>query len=326
MAALNENERLNVEVEEIQGQLQGPDERKRIHLREGLYFLANKRTRTLLDLNCGNPAPGTLVIAYQKNTDAHVGNQLWILKQDGLDGTYTLRNFQGGTFLELGGGTRENGSGTSCSERVINGQNRSNQEWRVEEHEPHHYRLRCSRTDTFLEVAGGKSSNGAHVTCSEATGECDHQLWCFESVSRTSGDIKALFESWKPSIVPRLLHPYGDLSQYFVLPVDLRKEIWQNTNLLRQPIRPHLFDYDDFVILLKNSITVWARDRFQADVRGYSVLFGIIYGEANKGPRAYNWYLSADMCSLVFFDAQSGNEYGPAALDSFGFEPTFAMF
>lgn len=32
------------------------------------------------------------------------------------------------------------------------------------------------------------------------------------------------------------------------------------------------------------------------------------------------------MCSLVFFDPQSGNEYGPAALDSFSFEPTFAMF
>ncbi|KAG8902660.1 hypothetical protein FRC01_009518, partial [Tulasnella sp. 417] len=61
-------------------------------------------------------------------------------------------------------------------------------------------------------------------------------------------------------------------------------------------------------------------------IRGYSILFGIIYGEARKGPKAYNWYLSPDMCSLVFFDAQSGKEYGPAALDGFGFEPTFATF
>lgn len=32
------------------------------------------------------------------------------------------------------------------------------------------------------------------------------------------------------------------------------------------------------------------------------------------------------MTSLVFFDPQSGKEYGPAALNGFGFEPTFAMF
>lgn len=52
----------------------------------------------------------------------------------------------------------------------------------------------------------------------------------------------------------------------------------------------------------------------------------MIYGETRKGPRAYNWYLSPDLFSLVFFDVQSGQEYGPAALDSFGFEPTFALF
>lgn len=40
-----------------------------------------------------------------------------------------------------------------------------------------------------------------------------------------------------------------------------------------------------------------------------------MYGEAQNGPRAYNWYLSQDMGSLVFFDPQSGREYGPAALD-----------
>lgn len=61
-------------------------------------------------------------------------------------------------------------------------------------------------------------------------------------------------------------------------------------------------------------------------VQGVSVLFGIIYGEPKKGPKAYNWYLTADMCSLVFFDAQIGQEYSPAALDGLDFKPTFVTF
>lgn len=61
-------------------------------------------------------------------------------------------------------------------------------------------------------------------------------------------------------------------------------------------------------------------------VQGVSVLFGIIYGEARKGPKAYNWYLTRDMCSLAFFDAQTGEEYSAAALDGFGFEPTVINF
>lgn len=59
--------------------------------------------------------------------------------------------------------------------------------------------------------------------------------------------------------------------------------------------------------------------------RGFGILFGIIYGGARRGPKAYNWYLTSDMCSLVFFDTQPGKEYTAAALNGFGFEPTFAM-
>lgn len=61
-------------------------------------------------------------------------------------------------------------------------------------------------------------------------------------------------------------------------------------------------------------------------IRGFAILFGMVYGEARRGPKAYNWYLMNDMCSLVFFDPQTGKEYSVAGLDGFGFEPTFAMF
>ncbi|KAG8986038.1 hypothetical protein FRB90_004252, partial [Tulasnella sp. 427] len=84
------------------------------------------------------------------------------------------------------------------------------------------------------------------------------------------------------------------------------------------------FDYDDFVIKAKDAVNTWARDNLQ--IHGYSVLFGIIFGGAKIGPKAYNWYLSADMRSLVLFDPQTGAEYTPTVLVEFGFEPTFAMF
>ncbi|KIO17417.1 hypothetical protein M407DRAFT_172304 [Tulasnella calospora MUT 4182] len=186
--------------------------------------------------------------------------------------------------------------------------------------------IQCSRTNTFMEIPRGDPSNDVDARCSGASEEGDHQLWNLEPASRTSAEIKALFWSWKPGFLPHVFQPYGESAQYFVLRNETRRTLWQGANLLHQPIRSHLFDYDDFVIRMKEATTRWAMNRFQADVPGFSVLFGIIYGEAPKGPRAYNWYLSPDMCSLVFFDAQIGKEYCTAALNELGFEPTLAIF
>lgn len=111
-----------------------------------------------------------------------------------------------------------------------------------------------------------------------------------------------------------------------MLPHELRQSIWNDTKLPEQPVRQGVFDYNVFVIKSQDAVSSWARDTYPAQVQGASVLFGIIYGEARKGPKAYNWYLSRDMRSLVFFDAQIGEEYSPAALDEFGFEPTFVTF
>ncbi|KAG8992788.1 hypothetical protein FRB90_000899 [Tulasnella sp. 427] len=151
-----------------------------------------------------------------------------------------------------------------------------------------------------------------------------HQLWSVERVSRSSGEIKAALALWKPDILHHLFQPYGDDAQYFVLPYELRKTIWEGTKLQRQAVRKHVFDYDNFVIKSKDAVSTWARDRLRLD--NFAVLFGVVYGNAKKGAKAYNWYLSNDMHDLAFFDAQTGREYTPAALNAFGFEPTFATF
>ncbi|KAG8906950.1 hypothetical protein FRC01_007859 [Tulasnella sp. 417] len=114
--------------------------------------------------------------------------------------------------------------------------------------------------------------------------------------------------------------------RYFVLSHELRQSIWEKTNLRTQKLHQNMFDYDDLVVKAKEAVRAWARDKFPNATRGYSVLFGIVYGGAKKGPKAYNWYLTSDMSALVFFDAQTGREYTPAAIDGFGFEPTFMTF
>ncbi|KAG8917505.1 hypothetical protein FRC01_002402, partial [Tulasnella sp. 417] len=59
-------------------------------------------------------------------------------------------------------------------------------------------------------------------------------------------------------------------------------------------------------------------------IPGFGVLFGIVYGATPNERKAYNWYLTDDMLSLVFFDPQTGKEYSSGALDASGFVPTLA--
>lgn len=87
---------------------------------------------------------------------------------------------------------------------------------------------------------------------------------------------------------------------------------------------PYLFDYDLFLIKTKDKVHSWARDLFPVEIRGFGVLFGIVYGEAKKELKAYNWYLTDDMFSLIFFDPVTGREYSAEALNGSGFEPIFA--
>lgn len=329
MVSGNSEIQSKMEVEESQGQPPRYEDRddQVMSVREGLYTLTNKKSRTNLDLCDGNPTKGTQVHGYEQHTEEDMGNQIWLIMKDGSNDTYSVRNLQSGTFLDLFGTDRQNGSKVVGWPRVLGSPGRSSQEWRIEERELDYHTIQCARTDTFLEILGGNSTNCAGVTCSEAADqEWDHQLWRLELISRTGTEIKSIFKSWKPNIGPLLLQSHDKSSQYFVLPNQPRQDIWKKAGLLRQPLRSHFFDYDNFVICMKDAVTLWATNRFQADVRGYSVLFGMIYGEARRGPKAYNWYISRDMCSLLFFDAQSGKEYSPAALDGFGFEPTFAIF
>lgn len=287
---------------------------------EGLYVIINKIARTVLDLS--GAEAGSRSHCFQRLDNHFIGNQLWLIQQKGLNATFTLRSFKHNNVLEVTAGE----SYVAGRPRVLSEENRLKQEWLIVEHGPRQYTVQCVQAKKFLELPEGNPTNGTQVTCTEASEDRVHQIWELERVSRSSVEVKTIIERWKPELLPRILQPYEDTAEYFVLGYELRKSIWESTNLRQQRLHQHMFDYDDFVVKAKEAVRAWARDNFPNVTRGYSVLFGIIYGEENKVPKAYNWYLTPDMSALVFFDAQTSREYTPAALDGFGFEPTFATF
>ncbi|KAG8912336.1 hypothetical protein FRC01_005146 [Tulasnella sp. 417] len=71
---------------------------------DGLYVLTNIKSRTVLDLHGGNSGGGTHCAGFARNTNDCIDHQLWIVKHDTSNDTYTLRNLRGGTYLDLQAG------------------------------------------------------------------------------------------------------------------------------------------------------------------------------------------------------------------------------
>lgn len=287
----------------------------------GLYVLINKGTNMLLDLRGGNRASGSPCEGWPRNFNEKIDHQFWVISHNQADGSHKIMSYRAGTFLHLESGKHER---VVAFNRVGDGDSNHHQQWKISgQLGAKYYTIECLGSHKFLEIAHSKTANGAPVTCSPQAHD-DHQLWEVLKVSCTHQCIRGLIQSWKPELVKHLVRPFADDVQYFVLPDKLRDSIYDATQLLNQPVRKGTFDHGDFAIKVKDAVKTWARDRSPTD--GYSVLFGIIYGEASKGPNAYNWYLSSNMKSLVFFDPQANKEYKSADLDSFGFKPSCAVF
>ncbi|KAG8915873.1 hypothetical protein FRC00_010194 [Tulasnella sp. 408] len=207
-------------------------------LPDGLYVLTNNKSRTVLDLSVGTLTskvlvgctgfsqlsfitPGTVGWAittmgprgFERKTDYSIADQLWIVKHETLNDTYTLRNYGLGTYLDLSAGPK-NGSLVTANNRSLADESRRNQEWRIIEEEIDQYK---------------NPANGTSATCSALVDSGDHQLWTLERVSRKTREIKTVLESWKPGI--RLFQPYGDDAEYLspLLPATLAID----------PLEPH---------------------------------------------------------------------------------------
>ncbi|KAG8941221.1 hypothetical protein FRC04_004673 [Tulasnella sp. 424] len=307
-------------------------------LPEGLYIFANKTGEMVLDL----PESGWFSLLFRPESVGlgeqtpiqlfHRRNQLWIVKRDGSGGAFTVQNLLWGSFLSapvkvyetyLVLFRKEVGSPVvKGNRRSLNARLRSHQEWRIGKTSAELFTVHCEHNNTFLDIVGLGQLHA--VLGSVRIPGREEQLWELERVSRTGQEIRKILSDWKPDLASRIFEPYPDDAQYFVLPYELRKSLLDRAGISRQGYIKYAFDYHDLVIKAKDSISSWARGRFAAS--GYSLLFGVIYGEAERGPKAYNWYLASDMRSLAFLDAQTGKEYTTAALDEFSFQPVFATF
>ncbi|KAG8902122.1 hypothetical protein FRC00_001563 [Tulasnella sp. 408] len=277
---------------EIENPLVAPNDDVQQVIVDGLYILTNEKARTLLNLSGGFIDSGTVCHGWQCNPCHGMDHQLWELKQSGANGSYRIMSFRGLTYLDLEAGKSEDGTKVFACSYVGEGSNRLRQEWFIEEHEGS-YKF----GDIFSIL---KPDNGIQATCSRWVGG-DHQLWDLERVSGRTAEIKAIIESWKPNLLSRVIQPHADNND------QLRNVIWNDTKLMRQSVRKSSYDYDSFVIRTKDAVNAWARDTMRI--------------EARRGPKAYNWYLSPDMQSLMFFDAQTGKEYTAAGIVRFGVLP-----
>ena len=54
--------------------------------------------------------------------------------------------------------------------------------------------------------------------------------------------------------------------------------------------------------------------------QGVAILFGVMFGRNAAGTgHAYNWYLTADLSGIIFFEPQNGNEMvDPRYVGNFG--------
>jgi len=297
-----------------------------VHLPEGIYILINKASRTLLDLAGGKPSNGTKCQGWRQLYNESFASSRWVIRHDGADHSYTLTNIKSGSLLDLEAGKGENGAKVTGWNRPPESQvkSRAHQEWHIANNGEGFYTLRNAQTSTLLELDRGSPDDGTWATCSAFIDGKDSQLWDLEKVTRSGEEIISVLGDWNEPLLSRLCQPYSLEAQYLVIPEELRRQIWDRAGLRLQPLRKHIFDHDDFVVKAKEAVTTWARDNFKVD--GYSVLFGLVYGQATKGSKAYNWYLTPDMHSLVFFDAQTGKEHTTAALAAKGFQPSFAVF
>ncbi|KAJ7872625.1 hypothetical protein B0H14DRAFT_2570123 [Mycena olivaceomarginata] len=78
--------------------------------------------------------------------------------------------------------------------------------------------------------------------------------------------------------------------------------------------RTGIFDTENFAWVQKGEIAKWAFKTLKAN--GFTILSGYMIGTA-KDTHGYNWTLSNDLQSIVFFDPTSGvfsNDIGYTAL------------
>ncbi|EPS99468.1 hypothetical protein FOMPIDRAFT_82644 [Fomitopsis schrenkii] len=76
---------------------------------KSVFKIENANSRTVMDLNRGNPMPQTLIFGYQPQD--RNPNQRWAILRNSNNTAYVIRNQSSGTYVDLYGGRSANGTG-----------------------------------------------------------------------------------------------------------------------------------------------------------------------------------------------------------------------
>ncbi|KAG8898198.1 hypothetical protein FRB99_007599 [Tulasnella sp. 403] len=275
----------------------------------GFYILMNKRTKTCLDLDGGRSHNGNKVQGWSR-FGSFLPNSLWFIEKQ-ASGGYSIRNARTGNAIDLDNGRKDNGTRVQ-SYRFASGN--SNQCWELID-KGGYYSIQNVKTKTCLKLKDGSSDNGAEAQCASYAEGDDNQLWLLNRRSRTPHELQYVLQA-NPILSDLFEQSDDDHAQYLILPSRLREDIYVNSGLDKRIRRPRVFDFEDYVIKSKDAVTSWR----------CGVLFGIVYGSHQGGRYSYNWTLTKDCQSVVFFDAYTGDELTTASLEQLGFKARYGTF
>jgi len=272
-----------------------------------VYVIQNKKSGTFLDLDNGSSANGTKVQGWENlSTQQYAPNQQWLISQvGGTSGLYTLRNMSGGTFLDLTGGSSDNGTQIQCWEQNAGSPDAPNQQWNIFKAEATGFwRIQNVKAKTFVDIDNGSATDGTKIQGWQSISNDDNQMWSIKAVTVSGKKINSALKA-NSSIkkeFPSFLPPD---TQYLILPSVVRASLWNDLKL--SPTSYRTVNGDAPAYTVKVAVSQWGNGRLLVD--GFPYLFGIVLGKANNtDPWARNWYLKDDGSQVVFFNPVDGTE------------------
>ncbi|KAG9018678.1 GTPase-activating protein S13 [Tulasnella sp. 427] len=307
---------------------------------DGVYYIINKASGTMIDLpsvqdGCSSRClkaksnAGGFVVGWSIGLDVPrlFDHQQWLIKYDPETGGFGIQNIGKGKLLELPPGANGNGAQVTCTRSLVGSTlGRACQVWNLVEQDPGWYTIQNIMSATSLEVANGSSANRTAIKGCSLSPAKEEQLWRLERRSRTSTEIFNILCNTPP------FHPNGlgiqtqginANTEYITLLDGFRTRIFLESGVLGKGLAPRgPFQLLDFVKKTQEAVRTAGGERLQ--VPGVAVLIGIVEGETMGEKRAYNWYLTQDLCTVAFLEPRTGREYTARGLDLEGFRPTSA--
>ncbi|KAK0622434.1 hypothetical protein B0T14DRAFT_513868 [Immersiella caudata] len=283
-----------------------------------VYRITNIRVPgSSLELAGGNPDNGTVAQIWNTNKSSQgYYNQIWVVRKlagatPGQPDPYYFCNLRSGTCLDLRGGSSDNctklqGFGWDSNNTAASNINRL---FWLNPKGDNVFTIINVKSGTAVDLRKGDSSNGTDVIgyCAQ---ECNkNQLWVFQRLSLSSGEINAALSGLPLTQDTGVSHIMD--KQYLCLPRGVINTIYAGTGLATTAWRQEIFDCDDFAFSMKAAVASSA-NKWPVRANGFALLAGFIVATKPNSCHAFNWFYlhgedEADgKGRLEFFEPQRG--------------------